>query len=128
MKKVNIWDVNMAFSEYGGDVEQIGNNRRAQTVLDRSTDVQRNSLPGTLSYTAFMALYFSLGRDAMIGYDFEANRTGSRCRNFCQYFLSGLKRFFCPCCWTRQENMHLRDQIELGRKRGKSYFKKKYKY
>ena len=65
-----------------------------------------------------MALYFSLGDDAKIGFDFEANRTASRCGNFCRYACSGIKRFFCGCCfWTAQENAPLRTNLAYVRKR-----------
>ena len=65
-----------------------------------------------------MALYFSLGDDAKIGFDFEANRTASRCGNFCRYACSGIKRFFCGCCfWSRQENQPLRSNLTYVRKR-----------
>ena len=101
LQKVNIWDVHMAFSK-DGDIARIGDARTAQSILDRSKKAQAGSPQGTLTYTAFMALYFSLGDDAKIGFDFEANRTGSRCGNFCRYACSGMKRFLCGCCfWTR---------------------------
>ena len=104
MKKVNIWDVIMTFKKKDGDVERIGDARRPESILDKSKKAQKNAEKGTYTYTAFMALYFSLGEDAKIGFDFEANRTASRCGNFCRYACSGMKRFFCGCCfWTTEE-------------------------
>ena len=58
MKQVNIWDIQMVFKK-DGDIARIGDNRRAQSILDRSKKVQKNSQKGTVTYTAFMALYFS---------------------------------------------------------------------
>ena len=77
-----------------------------------------------MTYTAFLALYFSLGEDAKVGYDFEANRTASRCANKCRYACAGIKRVFCGCCfWTEKENAPLRNNLAYVRKR-QSFAKK----
>ena len=112
----------MTFKKKDGDVERIGDARRPESILDKSKKAQKNSEKGTYTYTAFMALYFSLGEDAKIGFDFEANRTASRCGNFCRYACSGMKRFFCGCCfWTAEENVALRDNMTYVRKRTSSF-------
>ena len=116
-KQVNIWDVHMVFKD-DGDIESIGDNRRSVSIMDKSKKAQKNSDKGTITYTAFMALYFSLGDDAKIGFDFEANRTASRLTNKCRYLCSGIKRIFCGCCfWTERENAPLRNNLAYVRKR-----------
>ena len=62
-----------------------------------------------------MLNYFSMGDCAKIGYEFERNRTASRCGNIIQYAFAGMKRICCSCCWTQQENRPLRDQIKYAK-------------
>ena len=47
-----------------------------------------------------MVNYFSMGDCAKIGWEFELNRTRSKCGNVMMYVWSGLKRLCCGCCWT----------------------------
>ena len=63
-----------------------------------------------------MVNYFSMGDCAKIGYEFEQNRTRSRCGNLCMYGLSGLKRLCCCCCWSQAERVPLNEQIKYARK------------
>ena len=115
-QQVNIWDVHFVIRN-DGDIQSIRDNR-ATSILDKSRKAQKNSEKGTYTYTAFMALYFSIGDDAKIGFDFEANRTASRCANKCRYVCSTIKYWFCGCCfYTERENAPLRNNLAYVRKR-----------
>lgn len=62
-----------------------------------------------------MANYFSLGQCAKVGYDFERNRTGSKCCNEFAYFCSGIKyACFGCCCFPPIENIPLKDLIDYS--------------
>ena len=62
-----------------------------------------------------MVNYFSMGDCAKIGWEFELNRTRSKCGNVMMYVWSGMKRLCCGCCWTQQERVPLNEQIKYAR-------------
>lgn len=68
---LNVWDINCTFRRRG-DLVKIGSDRREASILSKKDG---------LKYHTMMANYFSVGECAKIGFDFEARRTGSKCRN-----------------------------------------------
>lgn len=62
-----------------------------------------------------MANYFSIGQCAKVGYNFERNRTNTKCCNDMAYVCSGMKYIFCSCiCYPPLENIPLKEMIEFG--------------
>ena len=60
-----------------------------------------------------MANYLSLGQCCKIGYEFEKNRTGTRCCNNICYVMQGLKVFCCECCcFEANETIPLKELID----------------
>ena len=78
-------------------------------------DHQDVSLKKSDTVTIPMVNYFSLGSCAKVGYDFERNRTGSKCCNEMTYFCSGCKyTFFGCCCYPPIENIPIKDLIDYS--------------
>ena len=110
--KVNIWEVIMTFTKKG-DIQMINSKFKEESILDKAS--KKKIKQGLYTHKGYMLNYFSMGDCAKIGYEFERNRTTSRCGNIIQYFCAGLKRICCSCCWTYQENRRLRDQIKYAK-------------
>ena len=111
--KVNIWEVIMTFRSKG-DVLMIGSDLRAHSIFDK--DKKASIKKRNYAHTSFMVNYFSMGDCAKIGWEFETNRTRSRCGNMCMYVCSGFKRLCCCCCWSEEERRPLNEQIKYARK------------
>jgi len=111
--KVNIWETIMTFRKKG-DCLMIGSDLRERSVFGKAEkDLIKK---GHYVHTLFMVNYFSMGDCAKIGYQFEMNRTRSRCGNMVMYVCSGLKRICCACCWTSEERRPLNEQIKYARR------------
>jgi hypothetical protein len=81
---------------------KIGANRREESVLTKKD-----------TFTTMMANYFSVGECAKIGFDFEVNRTNSKCGNIIRYACSGLKFLCCSCCcWKTEERIPIKQQLK----------------
>jgi hypothetical protein len=56
--------------------------------------------------------YFSFGRCAQIGFEFDHHRTDTRTCNNCQYIIAGLKTALCGCIFqTPAENIPVREMV-----------------
>lgn len=111
--KVNIWETILTFRKKG-DCLMIGSDLRERSIFGK----QEKSLikKGYYVHTCYMVNYFSMGECAKMGFDFEQNRTRSRCGNLFMYGVSGLKRLCCCCCWSQAERVPLNEQIKYARK------------
>ena len=79
----------------GGDVLRVGPDHKPHSVLDKKA---KQTKAETITYTATMANYFSMGECARIGFGFEKKRTNTRAGNMARYAAEWLKRFCCGCC------------------------------
>ena len=79
-----------------GDITRVGSDRKPHSVIEKKSRL--NLLGSTVTYTAVMANYFSMGECARIGFNFEKNRKSNRCGNMIVYATEWLKRFCCGCC------------------------------
>ena len=95
LELVNIWDVTIELQN-DGDILRVGADHKPHSILDKKTKTERGET--TISYTATMANYFSMGECARIGFSFEKHRTNTRAGNHATYAAQWLKRFCCGCC------------------------------
>jgi len=71
VEPLNIWEVQVAIDKRAGEIYRVGADGQ-----DISLKVE-----GQHVFRTQMANYFSVGQCAKVGYDFERNRTGSKCCN-----------------------------------------------
>ena len=84
--KIDIWEVIVKIKPYGSIKEIIGN--RENLKID-------NENKKVLLLKKSFINYMSIGFDAKIGYNFERNRSTSRCKNKCVYCWEAFKRYIC---------------------------------
>ena len=103
--KLNIWEMQIQFKQRNGDVLKV--NAQGEDYSIR--------VKGKNDIIVPMACYFSMGQCARIGYNFERNRTGTKCCNYLVYGLMTLKNICCGCCcYPENENIPLKDLLDYS--------------
>lgn len=73
-----------------GDMIKVDNLARKSSLRNIDEELRKKNV-----FKKTFINYLSLGYDARVGYNFDKNRSSSRCWNKCIYFWEGLKKNCC---------------------------------
>ena len=85
--KIDVWEVTINLDLLTGGIYELVNN-----IEQLKMDSEHNIIK---IFTKTFVNYFSMGFDAIVGYNFEQKRTPYRCCNKLIYGIEGAKRIFC---------------------------------